>query len=80
MKSLLKLVGRGVKRAFSKDGGTLSKLTDNLDRKDGVYYLAFLLRGLVPVLATGLAYWFASLAGVPVAEFLETVSSFNSGN
>lgn len=73
MGSLLKLAGRGLKRAFSKDGGGLAKLTDVTGRRDGVYWIAMVVRVISPVVVTGLAYLFASMAGVPVAEFLETM-------
>lgn len=77
MGSLIKLVGRGIKRAFTKEGGGLAKLTDVTGRRDGVYWIAIVVRTLSPVVITGLAYLFATLAGVPVTEFLETMSQVN---
>ena len=75
MGSIIKLAGRGLSRAFTKDGGTLGTLTDRIDRKDSVYYLAFAFRSIAGVLATGLAYYISTKLGVPVDEFIETMKS-----
>ena len=75
MGTFLKLVGRGVKRAFTKDGGNLAIIKDFTGRRDGVYWIALAIRTFAAVVATGLAMLIAHLVGVPALEVIDTMNS-----
>jgi hypothetical protein len=75
MGTILKLVGRGVKRAFTKDGGNLAIIKDFTGRRDGVYWIALAIRTFAAGVAAGLAMLIAHLVGVPVLEVIDTMNS-----
>lgn len=71
MRNLAKLIGRGAKRAFTSDGGSLSKITTTLGEKDEAYYWAMLIRLLTPIVITFLVFLIAMVFGVEVSEVLD---------
>ena len=71
MRSLLKLGGRVVKRAFTSDGGSLSKLKDEFGRVDGIYVMAFSARLICIAIVSWFVFWVSTRLGIATSEFIE---------
>lgn len=74
MGKLLKTLGKGIVRAFTRDGGGLIKIKDELESVDNVYAVAFALRTLITFV---LLYLIATWLGVDPAEFLQAFKDFS---
>lgn len=77
MKKVFKLIGRGVKRAFTKDGGTVKTIRDFAGQKDDIYWAAFAVRTLSPVAILAIIYWLSTALGVPVEDLLNTLDQLS---
>ena len=71
MGKILKGIGRVAKRAFTKDGGSLVKLSNEFDEIDGIALGAVLAR-IAAIILTGLAIYFMNEAGLPGGEIIES--------
>jgi hypothetical protein len=76
MLKIISVIGKGIRRAVTKDGGALFKLKDQFGKRDAIWVIAFGVRGLLFVCATALGIWFAKMAGIEPTEFFSLVGEF----
>lgn len=75
MGKLLGTLGKGIIRAFTKDGGSLLKLKgSDLEKIDSVWAVAFALRTLITFV---LLWLVATWLGVDPTEFLQAFKDFS---